>query len=141
MFATTLATIMVTVFIIANVIRQRKNGKLFTPATDKVLVCCIFVFIAGAAAANGLFHFVHGIGRYSDFPAPFAVLMSSAVITNVANVIWGVINFAISVFVILSYRKSMPKWLVIISFLVGFIFIAFMLRFVLLISYHESHMF
>ena len=141
MFATFLATIMVLVFIIANVIRQKKKGKMFSPSTQNKLFCCVFVMIAGATAANGLFHFIHGLFGYSDFPAPFGIFVGNSMFTNISNVIWGLINFTVCIFVFLSFRKSISKWLFTVCFLVGFIFISLMLRFVLLVDYFQTHTF
>jgi hypothetical protein len=139
MFATFLATAAVCVFVIANVIRQRKSVKMFEPTTRNRLVCCVFALLAGVTSANGLFHFSHGILGYSDFPAPFAMMVNNSLFTNISNFIWGLFNFSVATFVILSYRKSIPQWLFVVCFITGFIFIAFMLRFVLLAGYFQTH--
>ena len=141
MIATFLATAMVTVFIVANLIRQKKSGKMFQPASENRVICCIFIMIAGATAANGLFHFAHGFLGYSDFPAPFGVFVGNSMFTNISNIIWGLLNFAVTAFVSISYRKSVPKWLFAASCFVGFLFIALMLRFVLLAEYFQTHTF
>lgn len=138
---TSLATLMVFVFVIVNVVRQKKSGKMFEPAVKNVFICCAFIFVAGATAANGLFHFVHGILGYSEFPAPFASIFDSRLFSNISNVIWGLFNFAVTTFVALSYRKSVPKWVFAVSFIIGFVFIACMLRFVLIAGYFQTHAF
>ena len=82
---------------------------MFAPTTKNTFICCVFVLIAGATAANGLFHFIHGILCFSAFPAPFAKFVNSGFFTNVSNVIWGLFNFFVTTFVTLSYRNSLPK--------------------------------
>lgn len=141
MFATSLATAMVFVFVVANIIRQRKSGKMFEPTTKNMFLCCVFVLVAGATSVNGLFHFLHGILGYSEFPAPFAMVVINRLFTNISNIIWGLFNFSVATFVILSYRKSVSQWLFAGCFITGFIFIAFMLRFVLLAGYFQTHAF
>ena len=141
MFATFLATVIIIVFVIANIVRQKKRGKMFQPTTENKILCCVLIFIAGATAANGLFHFAHGLLGCSDFPAPFGVFAGNSTFTDISNVIWGLINFTVTAFVILSYRKSVQKWMFIVNFLCGFAFIALMLRFVLLAGYFLTHTF
>jgi hypothetical protein len=141
MFATTLATIMIGAFVIANLIRQKRNGQMFAPATQNTLFCCVFILIAGATTANGLFHFIHGVLGYSDFPAPFAVVTGGVLFTNISNIVWGLLNFAVATFVTLSYRKSVAKPVFIIFFIIGFAAIALLLRFLLLADYYQLHSF
>ena len=92
---------------------------MFVPATQNKVLCCVFIMIAGATTANGLFHFVHGLLGYSDFSAPFAVITGGEIFTNISNMIWGLLNFAVATFVILSYRKTVPKVLFISSMIIG----------------------
>ena len=138
---TILATLMVFAFGTINVIRQRKGGKMFDPATKNVFICSAFVFVAGATSANGLFHFAHGILGYSEFPAPFAKIFGSGSFSNISNAIWGLFNFAVAIFITLSYRKSVPKWVFAVCSIIGFVFIAYMLRFVFLAGYFQPRAF
>ena len=141
MLATFLATTMVFVFVLANLIRQRKTGKMFEPTSRSTIVRCVFVLVAGATFANGLFHFSHGALGYGEFPAPFAKFVNSSVFSDVSNVVWGLFNLAVTTFVTLTYRKSLPTWIFATCFVIGSIVIAYLLRFVLLADYFHTHAF
>jgi hypothetical protein len=129
------------IFVIANMVRQKRNGKSFAPATQNKMLCCVFILIAGETTANGLFHFVHGLLRYSDFPAPFTVITGGELFTNISNIIWGFLNFTVAIFVVLSYRKTVPMMLFILIFFIGFSFVSLLLRFAHLPDYYQLHSF
>jgi len=106
-----------------------------------LLASCAAVFVGGATSANGLFHFAHGVLGYGEFPAPFARIVAGAVFSDISNVIWGLLNFSVSMFVTVAYRKALPKWAFVVCFVVGFVTIALLLRFVLLVGYFQAHAF
>lgn len=141
MAATFLATTLTLVFVALNLMRQLKTGKLFAPTYTRKSVCCLVVFVGGATLANGVFHFLHGILGYSEFPAPFAMLVEHRVFTNASNIVWGLFNFFVTIFIALSYRSSLRKFWFCLFLFIGFIFTFLMLRFVLLADYFQTHAF
>lgn len=138
---TILGTLAIFAFLIINIIRQKKSGKMFEPATKNVFICCVLVLVAGATTANGLYHFGHGILGLSEFPAPFAKIFGNGLFSNISNVVWGLLNFAVATFITLSYRKSVPKWVFAVCYVIGFVLIALMLPLVFLPGYFQTHAF
>ncbi|MGA3158305.1 MAG: hypothetical protein ABSE43_12095 [Steroidobacteraceae bacterium] len=56
---------------------------------------CISYFFGGCFLSNGIPHFVSGaMGR--SFPSPFAKPRGQGLSSSTVNVLWGVVNFAVS---------------------------------------------
>ena len=90
------------------------------------LVGCFFL---GAFFVNSVPHFIHGISG-DFFPTPFANPPGKGLSSPLLNVIWGLINMIVCLFL---YNASMistsNKWTIIL-FAVGFVAMSIRLSFV-----------
>lgn len=143
MFATFLASAAVIGFLSLNIrkYRSRKGEKIM----EAVPVCKIdsykSAFAAGVVTSNGLFHFLHGILGYDEFPAPFAKVFGRGIPTDISNIVWGFFNLAVAYVLIIRCKKSDTKWTFILLFISGTVIMALLLRFVLLSRYFKTHPF
>lgn len=77
-------------------------------------------FLAGALFANSIPHFIHGVsGEY--FPAPFVHNLGRGVGTNIANVVWGLINFGAGYFYARDFENLRSKCQFRLAASVGFL--------------------
>ncbi len=142
MFASFLATVAVIAFLFA-MIRRYQDGS--GTITDAVRMPKLYSYLsaafAGVVIANGLFHFVHGILGYGEFPAPFAKVFGRGFASDISNICWGLFNFIVAIVLIMRCRNSASKFTLVLFFIVGLIGMSFLLRFVLLIGYFRTHPF
>lgn len=143
MFVAFLVTAAIIGFIVRNLLKyqNKKNGKntgeLLEPKKYKYL----YVFVAGVVTANGLFHFLHGILGYGEFPAPFEKLLGHGIPTDISNIVWGLFNFAVVFLLTIRYKKAVPKWTFVLLFILGVVAMSLLLRFVLVSGYFQTHPF
>ncbi|GFP75810.1 hypothetical protein [Clostridium fungisolvens] len=143
MFATSLASMAVIAFLIANVQKYKikKDGKTSENVPISKIYGYILALAAGAVTSNGLFHFLHGILGYGEFPAPFAKVLGRGIPADISNILWGLFNF-IAAFVLISRcKKSENKYIIALSFIIGATLMSFLLKFVFLLGYFKSHAF
>lgn len=143
MFATTLASLVVIAFIINNVqkYKSKKGGKITNTVPMPKMYGYKSAFAAGVLISNGLFHFLHGILGYGEFPAPFAFVLGYGIPTDISNIVWGLFNFVAAFVLIMRCKKSATKWILVLLFIVGIIVMSLLLKFVLLSGYFKTHLF
>ena len=92
---------------------------------------CISYLLGGAFLSNAIPHFVSGVmGR--PFQSPFATLSGQALFSPTVNVLWGILNFAVSYVLICRVGKFSLRSTIHVAVLgLGF----------LLISLHNAHHF
>ncbi len=64
----------------------------------------VILFFAGLFLANGIPHFVNGISG-KNFHNPFLHRFVPSVPSPLFNVIWGLLNFCLSIFILFLARK------------------------------------
>lgn len=134
MFATFLAFAAVIAFLVANVQKygNEKDRKITNAVPMPKIHGYTSAFSAGVLLSNGLFHFLHGILGYGEFPAPFAKVLGHGIPADISNIVWGIFNFTAAFVLIMRCRKSFAKWMLAFLLIIGAIIIALPLRFVLL---------
>jgi hypothetical protein len=148
MNGTFFASLAVLAYIVITAWNHRGQGQSKTASPMKSVSqtkaeSVISALLAGVIGGNGLFHFLHGILNYQDFPAPFAAMLDGGFITDVLNVLWGLFCLTMSYSLIRRYRriKTIASGQFGLVYLVGLIGISLLLRFVLLSTYFSMHAF
>ena len=65
-------------------------------------------FVGGAALANGVPHFVHGVCG-EKFQSPFAKPPGKGLSPPVTNLVWGFVNFVAGYLLIMAWTTAEPR--------------------------------
>lgn len=88
MIASFLATAAVIAFLLAMIRRyQGSSGTITDAVRMPKLYGYLSAAFAGVMIANGLFHFLHGILGYREFPAPFAKVFGRGLASDISNMV------------------------------------------------------
>lgn len=136
------ASLAVLAYIVINILRRRDPSKSRTVSQTKA-ESYVSAVLSGGVSANGVFHFLHGILNYRDFPAPFGAMLGGGLVNDISNIIWGL--FCLSMALILIQRhqklKVLATWQFALLFLFGFTGISLLLYYVFLPDYFATHPF
>ena len=147
MFASVLASLMVLAFVANNIRKHSVRKRSGQDKSERVSVSkaegCVSAVLSGTVAANGLFHFLHGVLDYRDFPAPFAEVLGRGLTSDVSNIIWGLFNLILAAILVQRHRntEALGRVQFALFFLLGLVGVSLLLRFVLLASYFATHPF
>lgn len=90
----------------------------------------ISCFFLGVFLVNSMPHFIHGIsGEY--FPTPFANPPGKGLSSPLINVIWGLINITVCIFLYMASKITTTNKWTIILFVIGFVAMSIRLSYAL----------
>jgi len=94
----------------------------------------VAAFVAGAAFANFIPHFVHGVSG-DPFPTPFARPPGRGLSSPTVNVLWGLFNLVLGYLLFLRSGISLRPSLSLLIFLAGAAFLSIQLS----LAFRKKH--